>query len=271
MTEQFQVIAEAFSRTAVRYDAFALDHPNLTRARGKVYAHLARNLPPAARILEINGGTGTDAFELARRGFRVHMSDIAPGMLERAAEKARMIEAAGRMTVQQCSFTDLASITGAPYDAVFSNFGGLNCLPDLTPVIRQLPTVLKPGGIVSWVLMPPVCLWEMAEVLRGHFRLAFRRFKRHGVLSHLEGLYFPVYYFSPRQVTAWFGEAYEPLALEGISVITPTAETKNFPRQHPKIYAWLARLDDRLAPRSPWSGWGDFYILSLRYMPTKPG
>lgn len=271
MTEQFQVIAEAFSRTAVRYDAFALDHPNLTRARGKVYAHLARILPPGARILEINGGTGTDAFELARRGFIIHVSDIAPGMLERAAEKARQAEAAGRMTVQQCSFTDLAAISGAPYDAVFSNFGGLNCLPDLTPVIRQLPAVLKPGGIVSWVLMPPVCLWEMAEALRGHFKLAFRRFNRRGVLSHLEGLHFRVYYFSPRQVSAWFGDTYKLLALEGISVITPTTETKNFPKQHPQIYAGLAWLDDRLAPRFPWNGWGDFYIVSLRYQPASSG
>src|SRR5206468_643875 len=33
-------ISKAFSRTAKKYDAFAEDHPHLTRMRSKVYAHV---------------------------------------------------------------------------------------------------------------------------------------------------------------------------------------------------------------------------------------
>ena len=95
---------------------------------------------------------------------------------------------------------NLIRLHGAPFDAVFSDLGGLNCIPNLTPVIRELPRVLKPGGLVTWVLMPPICLWEMAEIFRGHFRLAFRRLAQRGTRSHLEGLHFDVYYFTPRQV-----------------------------------------------------------------------
>jgi hypothetical protein len=158
-------------------------------------------------------------------------------------------------------------VQGAPFDAVFSNLGGLNCVPDLSPIIRDLPMVLRPGGIVTWVLMPPICLWEMAEIFRGNVRLAFRRLSRNGTRSHLEGLHFSVYYFTPRQVITWFGKDYDRRALEGLSVITPTAESKNMAIQFPRLYRTLSWFDDRLSTQPPWWGWGDFFILSLRYQP----
>jgi hypothetical protein len=132
-------------------------------------------------------------------------------------------------------------------------------------VIRQLPSILKPGGIVTWVLMPHVCLWEMAEIFRGNVALAFRRFSPGRVQANLEGLHFDVYYFSPRQVMQWFGDRFELIAFEGLSVITPTAESKNFAKWHPRVYRILSWLDDSLSPHWPWNGWGDFYILTMRY------
>ncbi len=260
-------IAEAFSLTAEKYDSFAQDHPHLTRMRSKVYAHLARVAPPGAHILELNAGTGTDAVQLAQRDYRLHATDVAPGMLDRLRRKVQDLNLQDRVTVEERSFLSLTDVPGAPFDVVFSDLGGLNCAPDLSPVIEQLPKVLRPGGIVTWVLMPHVCLWEMAEIFRGDFRLAFRRFSRHAVRANLEGLHFDVYYFSPRQVLDWFGSSYDLIALEGLSVLTPTAESKNFAKMFPRAYWSLAWLDDRLAPRWPWSGWGDFYILSLRYRP----
>jgi ubiquinone/menaquinone biosynthesis C-methylase UbiE len=262
---QFPVIAEAFSRTAEKYDSFAEDHPHLTRMRNKVYDHISRFLPRSSRILELNAGTGTDAVALAQRGYRVHAIDIAEGMLARLQEKVERLHLGRQITYQQCSFTDLDHVHGGPFDAVFSDLGGLNCIPDLTPVIKDLPQVLKPDGLVTWVLMPQVCLWEMAEIFRGNFRLAFRRLSRNGARSHLEGLYFDVYYFTSRQVIQWFGKDYSLVGLEGLSVITPTAESKNLAKQFPRLYRTLAWLDDRLSVMRPWREWGDFYILSLRY------
>lgn len=265
MSDSVKTIAEAFSRTAEKYDAFAEDHPHLTRLRGKVYAHLGRFLPPGARLLELNAGSGVDAVHLAQQGYFVHATDIAPGMLARFRDKVDRLGLQEHVTLQECSFTELEKVHSGPFDAIFSDMGGLNCIPDLSPVVQSLPKLLRPGGIVTWVLMPQVCLWEMAEIFRLHPKLAFRRFARAGTRSHLEGLYFPVYYFSPRQVLRWFGEAYQLLSLEGLSVITPTAESKNLAKRFPRIYKTLAWLDDRLSPHAPWSGWGDFYILSLRY------
>ncbi len=49
MNLPLQDIAEAFSLTAEKYDRFAEDHPNLSRMRSTVYAHLMRHLQPGAR------------------------------------------------------------------------------------------------------------------------------------------------------------------------------------------------------------------------------
>jgi len=267
MQNKFDTVAEAFSRTAEKYDSFADDHPNQTRMRNKVYAHVERYIPAGARILELNCGTGTDAVELARRGYQIHATDIAPGMLERLQDKIRKFDLAKQITLQQCSFTELDQVHGAPFDAVFSDLGGLNCIPDLSSVIKQLPKVLRPNGLITWVLMPRVCLWEMAEIFRGHPRLAFRRFAQNGTRAHLEGLYFTIYYFTPEKVLGWFGDDFDCLAIEGLAVITPTAESKNFAKQYTRLYQTLSWLDDRLASRKPWRGWGDFFIITLRYRP----
>lgn len=263
----FAEIAEAFSLTAEKYDRFGEDHPNLTRMRQKVYDHVLRWSPPGARILELNAGSGTDAVALARRGFRVHATDIAPGMLKRLREKIDGDGSGDRVTVQECSFLALDHVRGGPFDAVFSNLGGLNCTPDLRPVTQSLPGLLRPGGVVIWVLMPPICLWELAMAFTGNLRFAFRRLARGGTRAHLEGRYFRVHYFTPRQVIASFGPQFQPLAVEGISVLAPPAEIKELPKRHPRLYSTLCRLDDRLARRAPFSGWGDFFVVALRYVP----
>ena len=267
LNNQTETIAEAFSRTAEKYDAFASDHPHLTRLRKKVYDHISQYLPRGSSILELNAGTGTDAVELAQRGYFVHATDIAPGMLDRLRDKVQDLNLGGCVTWEELSFLSLENVHGAPFDAVFSDLGGLNCVPDLSPVIQQLPKVLHAGSLVTWVLMPRTCLWEWMEVFRGNFRLAFRRLTQHAVRANLEGLQFEVYYFSPQQVIDWFGKDYDLVALEGLSVITPTAESKNLAKRFPALYRTLSWLDDKLSPQWPWCGWGDFYILTMRYKP----
>jgi len=267
MEQQSGDIAEAFSRTAGKYDRFAEDHPNLARMRGKVYTHLLRYLKPGARLLELNAGTGTDAIYLAQQGFTVHSTDIAAGMLSLLHQKIERLGLGDRLTVQECSFTELDGVQGGPFEAVFSNLGGLNCIPDLRLVTRQIPGLLRPGGLITVVLMPPICPWELVYAFTGNFRFAFRRLSRGGTPTHLEGIYFKTYYFTPREVIAAFGPAFSTLAVEGLSVFAPPAESKNLAWRRPRLYRTLCRLDDQLAQRVPFCGWGDFFILSMRYKP----
>lgn len=262
---RFQEISAAFSLTAEKYDRFAEDHPNLSRMRSKVYAHIMRHLPSGSKILELNAGTGSDALYLAQNGYSVLATDIAPGMLQRIRDKIQTHNLADRVQVQECSFTELEKIEAGPFDAVFSDLGGLNCIPDLRPVIDSLPKILKPDGLVVWVLMPPVCLWELSSVFRADFGFAFRRLSPGGTRAHLEGKYFTIYYFTPEQVRGWFNGQYELLEIEGISIFAPPAESKNLAIRHPRFYRLLCSIDDRLCMKSPFRAWGDFFIISLRY------
>ena len=124
--------------------------------------------------------------------------------------------------------------------------------------------MLAPGGTAVLVVMPPICLWELALVFTGDFRLATRRLSRGGTRAHLEGREFTVHYFTRGQLRRALGCAYELLSVEGLSVFTPTAESKQLAKRHPGLYASLAWLDDRLAPRAPFRGWGDFFVAVAR-------
>ena len=265
MSEQFTEVAEAFSRTAEKYDQFAEDHPNLSRMRAKVYAHLLQHLRPGSRILELNAGTGSDAVYLAQQGFKVHATDIAPGMLRRLAEKVERLGLWDRVSYQECSFMELERVEGGPFDAVFSNLGGLNCASDLRQVASGVSSLLQAGGMVTWVVMPPICPWELALAFSGDFHYAFRRLSRRGTLAHLEGLYFPIHYFTPQRVMAALGPRFTPLIVEGLSIFAPPAESKNLALQRPRLYRSLCWLDDRLSRLPPFRGWGDFFIITLRY------
>jgi hypothetical protein len=55
------------------------------------------------------------------------------------------------------------------------------------------------------------------------------------------------------------------LAIEGLSIFAPPAESKNLALRHPRLYRALCWLDDRLSRLPPFSGWGDFFILTMRY------
>lgn len=269
MTEQqFAQVAVAFSRKASVYDAFGEDHANLARMRQRVYEQVCRWTVPNGRILELNAGTGLDAMALVQCGFWVHATDIAPGMVAEIERKRVALGLDGRLTVQHCSFTELEQIEGDSFDAVFSNFGGLNCVADLTAVTRHLPNLLKPGGTVTWVIMPPICPWELA-LLPKDWRVATRRLRRGGVAANVEGVRFQTYYFTPGQVQKALGAAFETVALSGLSVVTPTADNDRFAKKYPRLFGWLVRLDERLSHLPLFNWIGDFFILSAKFEPAQ--
>lgn len=263
----WEQVGEAFGRKAWLYDSFGREHPNLARMRAKVRAHVEALLSPGANLLEINAGTGADAAYFAQRGYRVHATDLSAGMVAQIRQKISSRALSGRMSAQQVSFTELGDLQGMRFDGVLSNLGGVNCAPDLDAIAHSLPGLLKPGSTVTWVVMPPVCLWELAQALRGNLRLALRRLKRGAVQANVEGISVLTYYYSPRQVRAAFGPNFRCLRLEGLSVFTPPADRKEFPSRYPRLYRLLVALDDILADRFPFHSWGDFFVLSLRYAP----
>ena len=256
--------AEAFSRKALVYDAFGEDHPNLARMRFRVRDHIRTLAPSGGQLLELNAGTGADAAVLAASGFYVLATDISPGMLAQSRFKAAQPELEGRLDIRQLSFTDLASLGDGPFDLVFSNMGGLNCIPDLRIVTRELHRLLKPGGFVVFVIMPRVCPWEWTALLHGDTRTAFRRLRSGGTLANVEGVPVPTFYFTARQAEAAFGSGFVRTGLETLALAAPPADRKNFAHRHPRLYRFLTALDSRIVKLPPFRGWGDFFMLTIQ-------
>jgi SAM-dependent methyltransferase len=249
---------------AVEYDAMAESHPVVIWERTRIRELVEQQLTPGASILEINCGSGLDAAYFARRGFRVHATDVAPEMLQALAVKASAPEIEGRLTFENLSNTDLDKVEGAPFDLVFSNLGGLNCIADLSAVTEHLPSILAPGGKTVLVVMPPVCPWEALQVFRGHIGTALRRFRPGVVEANVGGHRVHTWYHTPSKLERALGDGFETLALRSFCTFAPPPYFEGFVKRHEGFTRRLMAMDDRLGATWPLNRMGDFYALVSR-------
>src|SRR3954463_12733312 len=149
--------AAAFSRQSGVFDQIYGKDGVIGYKRDRVRKHMLGLLKADGNLLELNCGTGEDALFFAQKGFRVHATDISEAMLTVVNEKAGFLSDV-QLTTEQCSFTQLAHLNNhGPFDAVYSNFGGLNCTGELEKVLQSLPRLVKPGGLVTLVIISPFC------------------------------------------------------------------------------------------------------------------
>jgi len=258
--------AEAFSRQSAVFDALYSANPIIQYKRNRVRTHVEQWLPPNSNILELNAGTGEDALYFAQKGHTVHATDIATGMQQQLKQKVQQAGLNGLVTTEICSFTQLDQLNNkGPYNLVFSNFAGLNCTGDLDNVMNSFYPLLKPGGIVTMVIMPGFCLWETLLALRGNFKNAFRRFNSSkGVTANVEGVNFLCWYYKPSFIIHHLANQFTPLGVEGLCSIVPPSYFENFPAKHPSLYKKLQVWENKYKSRRPWKYCGDYFIISLR-------
>jgi len=258
--------AEAFSKQAKGFDAVYGSNTIIQYKRQRVREHVLSLLSPGASMLELNCGTGEDALFFAQRGFRIHATDVAEGMLQRLLEKASEATYSGQLTTEICSFNHLEALANrGPFDAVFSNFGGLNCTGELAKVLHSISPLLKPGGLLTLVIIPPFCLWETLLIFKGQWKTATRRFfSRKGRTAHIEGVNFKCWYYSPSYVIRQLQKDFQVEKLEGLCTLVPPSYLEGFAEKHPTLYRFLVEKEEQLKGHRPWRSMGDYFILSLR-------
>jgi ubiquinone/menaquinone biosynthesis C-methylase UbiE len=175
--ESFIEVNKAFSNQSIHYDDDDIANPILQAWRQQVYDHVNQFIKPSRYILELNSGTGIDALHFVNQGHRVHCVELSDGMVREINSKIHQHNLETTLSVQQLSYEKLDEVKGK-FDYVFSNFGGLNCSSDLKKVTKHLQPLLNPGATITWVVMPPICLWEISWMLKGNFKDAFRRFHK---------------------------------------------------------------------------------------------
>ena len=256
--------AIAFTKQSTSFDKIEVDNLILQYMRKRIHSHCLRFFPANANILEMNCGTGIDAVFFAGKGMHVVATDVAPGMIHALNIKIKEHKLDQNISTYLCSYTELPKFPEGPFDVMFSDFGGLNCISDLTPVVEGVKRNLKSGGIITLVVMPKVCPWELLLALKGNFKVAFRRFKRDGARSHLEGEYFKTYYFSQTYIKRIFGVEFSLVELEGICSFVPPPYFEFFPKRLNRVFKVLTKVENAVRYTYPFDRAADHFIITLR-------
>jgi ubiquinone/menaquinone biosynthesis C-methylase UbiE len=262
-TDQSLAVSAAFTRQSPVFDAIDAGNTLINRMRTIVRAEAIRHMRPGQELLELNAGTGIDAFWFAEHGLRVLATDDAPGMIDRMRAKQRSAPGAA-VEVRSCSFMHLEAVSDRRFDHIFSNFGGLNCTDRLDLVLQGIDRVLRPGGTCALVVMPRFSPWEVLAALKGRFRFAFRRFVRKGTPAHLEGITFTCTYYGPGYITEHLGPGYEVIAQRALSLVVPPPHHELLPRRWPRLLRALHTFEEAIAHRRPFHAWGDHVLIILR-------
>ena len=172
---------EDAGRTIAHYDRIAAEYDRqvdgvaVNRVAREAFRERVSALAGmGGRILDYGCGTGIDAAWYAARGHRVIAYDPSSRMVEVLRARCADAIADGRIRVLDGQRSALASALAAtqPLDAIAANFGVLNHVRDLTPVLHSLANHLRAGGsLVASLLNPlqrgPIRTWRwQREALR---------------------------------------------------------------------------------------------------------
>ncbi len=100
------------------------------------------------------------------------------------------------------------------FDGVISNFGALNCVPQLSALRSPLARLIRPGGYLAICLMGRFCLGESLHFIRKIGNSAARRWKGQTYAKRLDlPVYYPFANTVLRALTGGFPSGEPPLAL----------------------------------------------------------
>ena len=258
--------SEAFSKQAPLFDRLYGSNSIIAYKRKRVREHILKFAKPCSYMLELNCGTGEDALFFAQKGFSIHATDISEDMLSMLNQKLKSSDFGKNISSEHCSFRELESLSNkGPFDVIYSNFGGLNCTGELDKVLYKLKPLVKPGGVITLVIISNFCLWETLLLFKGKFKTAFRRlFSKHGRKAHIEGQRFKCWYYSPSFIKNILKKDFTLLDIEGLCTIVPPSYIENFGEKYPRCFSFLKKKEDNLKSKWPWKYIGDYFIISLK-------
>lgn len=258
--------AEAFDGVAAEYDRTNTANPILRAMRRRTLDVLRQHVPPGAALIDLGCGPGTDHPAMAAAGYRVTGIDTSLEMVREAQVTAARLDRACRPTILCRSIDHLREFPHASFDAAFSNFGPLNCVPDLADTARQLHGVLRRGGVLVASVMGRLCPWEIALYLsRGDTGRAFLRFRRGPVGVPLKGGTVWTRYVAPGEFTRAFEAAgFARLRLSALGLVAPPPYLEAFAARRPALVSRLLSIDETIGEWLGLRAAGDHFLIVLR-------
>ena len=196
------------------------------------------------RVLELNCGTGTDAFFLASLGLTVTACDASPRMIEQAQRQKASEASRAAVDFRVLCTESLDQLpSDLPFDGAFSNFSGLNCISDLSKTWRLLAHRLRPGAQVLVCLSTRFCIWEILHYLsKRQFHKGLRRC-RGAAEATLGGNSFPVYYPTLRSLRRSFRPMFRLCSISGIGITVPPSYLESWARRNPAVFRFCEAVD----------------------------
>lgn len=257
---------EAFDSVAADYDRSNVANPLLGAMRRRALAVLRQHVAPGSRLLDLGCGPGTDHAALVSAGYAVTAIDSSPAMVAEARWRAAACGLRSAVDIRELPIEKLDRLAPATFDAAYSNFGPLNCVPDLSDAARQIGQRLRPGGVLVASVIGRLCPWELALFIwRRNWSRARVRFADSAVPVPLNGKTVWTRYYSPPELEAAFAMArMSPVSLRALGLFAPPPYLERLAQRHPYVVGGLQRADDWFG------GWpllrqaGDHFLMVLR-------
>jgi SAM-dependent methyltransferase len=254
----------AFDSVAAIYDGPRGNNALIQRMRDLSWRQIARYVPAPGRLLDIGCGTGIDAQHFAQSGYSVLATDWSPQMVERAAGRALASGLTERLRAARVGAQELDQIDDR-FDGAYSNFGPLNCVPDLTLTSRECARLLRPGGHMIFSVIGRICPWELGYYLtRLRPRRALVRFARAMTAVRLNTHTVWSRYYTPREFYRRFAREFELVEFRALSLFLPPPYLVEVYEATPRLSRALGWLDDKFGGWPLLRGAGDHFLIVMR-------
>lgn len=264
-----------FDEVAHTYDQTFTDSNIGRLLRNIVWRYLDKVIPNnnSLNILELNCGTGEDAIYLGSKGHQVLATDISEQMAEVAQKKVVENGLENKVDVKKCDAREiLESELKSGYDLVFSNFGGMNCLPkeDLLRLSNDLHHLLKPDGRFIAVVMPRFCIWEsLYFALKGRKKKIFRRNTNESILANVDGTSVETWYYSPNDFIEIFSNSFKKIKTKPVGMAIPPSYLEPFFDNKQGMLNFLNSCENLLGSIPLLSRYSDHFLIDLVKSSTK--
>jgi SAM-dependent methyltransferase len=254
----------AFDSVAADYDGPRGNNALIQRMRVTLWDTVQRELPAGSRLLDLGCGTGIDAVEFARRGYHVVASDWSPQMVERTRQRATAAQRESQVNAAHVGIHQLERLEGE-FDGIYSNFGPLNCAPDLHAVASECARLLKPGGKLVFSVIGRICPWEWGYyAMKRRFRRATVRAARGATAVGMNGHTIWTYYYFPREFYRAFAPHFSLAGYRALSLFMPPPYLVDYYQRHRDRCEKLGRIDDRFGALPLLRDMGDHFLIVMR-------
>jgi SAM-dependent methyltransferase len=260
---QLQDTQRAFDSVAADYDGPRGNNELIQRMRRTLQEVVSRELAPGSRLLDLGCGTGIDALGFAQLGYPVVATDWSPGMVARTEARVAGASLPAPVVVRQLGIHQLAVLDGS-FDGIYSNFGPMNCVPDLDSVAGECARLLAPGGVLVFSVMGRICPWELAHyALRGRVGRAGVRAARGATAVGMNRHTIWTRYYLPREFHRHFAARFTLTGYRALSLFLPPPYLVDFYRRRRQWCDCLGRLDDRLGDWPVLRDMGDHFLMVM--------